>query len=246
MYEFWSQNVQQKCCYCRVVLLDVGGLQIGPNLLKLGKNEGWDFILRNMWTDLVVFFQTLRRRVEAFAAPPLLQKTLLAPKSSSRQFSGSCGINHQSAEWVSASPHKPLAPTPRIGSLSCLHFHLNLLSFGEKYLIDPAHIWGASATNWKASCSPMSHMASSWLQYLAESRQVPCIAEAGQGGICAMCAFQKYGWKVMMVEELFICYGLGDWRDSRLARKKKKPTRERKCKTDLGGGGEGGGFLMNL
>lgn len=36
-------------------------------------------------------------------------------------------------------------------------------------------------------------------------------------GICAMCAFQRYGWKVMAVGKLFIYYGLGDWKDSRLA-----------------------------
>lgn len=38
--QFWSQNVHQNCCYCRVALLDVGGLQIGPNLLKLAMIEG--------------------------------------------------------------------------------------------------------------------------------------------------------------------------------------------------------------
>lgn len=33
--QFWSQHVHQNCCYYRVLLLGVGGLQIGPNLLKI-------------------------------------------------------------------------------------------------------------------------------------------------------------------------------------------------------------------
>lgn len=54
-----------------------------------------------------------------------------------------------------------------------------------------------------------------------------------------MCAFQKYGWKVTAVEELFICYGLGDWKASRLAlRPGKKSTRDRKCKTGPRGVGK--------
>lgn len=84
------------------------------------------------------------------------------------------------------TPHKSVAPALRIGSLSCLHFHLNLSSFGKKYLADSLYIQGVSGSDSNASCSPTSHIASSWLQYLAESQQISCITWAG-GDLCNVC-----------------------------------------------------------
>lgn len=191
-----------------------------------------------MWADPVAFFQTLRRRLEAFTAPPLLPEDFVNTRELQPQISGCCGIHHQSAEWGSASPQIPRPRSqdklPFLPSLSL--GSVKLSSFEEEYLAHSVYIQGVSDSR----CL-LSHQ----LAYDTNPKSCPAPPNLARGG-CAMCEFQKYGWKVMAVGNCsFIMACETKKIQDLLWDQGKKPTRDRKCKTDLREG-EGEGFLISL
>lgn len=99
-----------------------------------------------MWADPVAFFQTLRRRLEAFTAPPLLPEDFVNTRELQPQISGCCGIHHKSAEWGSASPQIPRPRSqdrlPFLPSLSL--GSVKLSSFEEEYLAHSLYTQGVS------------------------------------------------------------------------------------------------------